>query len=566
MVFSFRRQVIAALAGLGLIVAALVATAGANIQGFSQKDPAQHASTYVEAMIGAPRFVNPLLAASDTDTDLTHLVYSGLTRVDTNGKLALDLANEWQISPDGRVYTFTLKPGLRWHDGEAVTSADVVATIDLLHAAEFPGDPALAARWRGVSVGAVSTDVVTFTLPISNSAFLQNTTLGLLPKHLWSSVKPSEIAASELNQAPIGSGPWRYVRDVSARGAENPSGTPVPGGLPAGEGVLLEPNPYSLAEKPRISRIWFRLYPSFGAALSGLRLGEVHGLGHIPTDRVAEVATLPGVGLHLQGLARYNMLILNDRSPLFKDVQTRRAIELAIDRDALVRQSLSGEGRPIESPILPNSWAYDPSVTVRPYDPSEARRLLDLAGWKEGPGGVRVRDGVTMTVSLAANSDIAANVVAAKQLEGYLEAIGIDVKLALVSRDVLVNTYLMPRAFHMALAGWEASGSDPDVLQYWHSSQANVPGGLNFSGWSNPAADKALQAALQTQDQSERAKAYAAFQQAFYAEIPSVILYQPLYSYATRAPASGISLPSGDMLTAASRFDTVQNWSLEGSR
>ena len=192
--------------------------------------------------------------------------------------------------------------------------------------------------------------------------------------------------------------------------------------------------------------------------------------------------------------------------------------------------------------------------------------MLDLAGWKEGPDGVRARDGVTMTVSLAANKDIATNVVAAKQLESYLEAVGIDVQLALVSRDVLLNDYLMPRAFHMALAGWEAFGADPDVSPYWHSSQANIPGGLNFSGWSNPEADRALKAALQTQDQSERAKEYAAFQQAFYAEMPSLILYQPLYSYATRAPIAGVTLPASDMLTAASRFDTAGNWFLGSDR
>lgn len=567
MPFSFRPQVIIASIGLALLLAVLLATAG--VSGGSIATPLR-GGTYVEAAIGAPRFVNPLLASSDTDTDLAHLVYSGLTRVDPGGSIVPDLASAWDAGPDARSYTFTLKPDIKWHDGEPVTSDDVLFTLDLLQRSDFSGDPVLAAPWKHVEVKAPSKQVIILRLPAPDASFLQFTTLGILPRHAWGAIKSHDLVTSGLNQAPVGSGPWRYrqgAAQASGVTGANDAGlaTPAPSSSSDG-GVLLEPNPYIPGANASFSRLWFRPYPTFGAALLGFKLGEVHGLGHIPVERVAEVAALPGVDLHCQGLARYSMLILNVRSPLFDKLETRQALALAINRDVIIRDSLGGFARPAVSPILAGSWAYDPLLNSKAvYDPARARQLLDAAGWLVGPDGIRRRGDVTMTMVLAANADVPSNVAVAQHLAGFLKAVGVDVKVAAVSREVLLRDYLGPRAFHMALAGWEAQGADPDVRAYWHSSQANVTGGLNFSGWSNPDADKALDSARTTPDYAARATSYKTFQQLFLADAPATILYSPVYSYATRVPAAGVTLPSSDMLSPAARFDTVQGWSLQPS-
>jgi peptide/nickel transport system substrate-binding protein len=212
--------------------------------------------------------------------------------------------------------------------------------------------------------------------------------------------------------------------------------------------------------------------------------------------------------------------------------------------------------------VLSQSWAYNPSTPHREHNPAEARRLLDAAGWVVGPGGVRVRNGVTLTLALAANKEAPANVAVATQIAEQLREVGIDAKLALVGRDTLLRDYLARRAFHIVLASWEAQGVDPDVRDYWHSPGPGV-GGLNFSGWSNRQADQALDTALLTLDVGSRATEYATFQDAFAQDVPGVVLYSPLYTYATRAPASGVSLPSTDMLSPAYRFDTIANWYLK---
>jgi peptide/nickel transport system substrate-binding protein len=521
--------------------------------------------TYVEAMVGTPRFVNPLLAASDTDSDLTHLVYSGLTRVVEHGDLMPDMASGWQINHDAKVFTFTLRPDARWHDGQPLTADDVLFTVNLVKDKAFPGNATLAETWQRVEVGAPNRETVLFKLYEPNASFLQQTTLGILPRHHWSEVKVAELGSSPMNRAPIGSGPWRYVpTDVplDTTGSDEAPSTAISLPVQIEAGVLLEPADESDNESMSVSRLWFRQYPMVGAAITGLRMGEAHGMGHIPPDYLPNVESIPGVTLHEQALARYAMLILNTRSPLLDKPETRRAIELAIDRRALIDVGLGGRGRVADGPVLTSSWAYDPRSAHTGSSPAEARRLLDVAGWTLGVDGVRHREGMTLTLVLAASKDVPQNVAVARQVEQQLENVGIDVQVATVGRDNLLRDYLGPGSFHIVLANWEAQGPEPDLYDYWHSSQA-VPGSLNFAGWRSEKADGALQAFRQLTERSERSARLSEFQQAFRDDVPAVILYNPIYTYATRSPATGVELPPTHMLSPAQRFDTIGGWRLE---
>jgi peptide/nickel transport system substrate-binding protein len=312
-----------------------------------------------------------------------------------------------------------------------------------------------------------------------------------------------------------------------------------------------------------IGRIWFRLYPTFGAALTGLQMGEVHGLGHIPPERLEAVAAVPGVTLHTQNLARYNMLIMNLDSPLFDKVETRRAFELAIDRTDIMGNEQERLARPLYGPILPHSWAYDLACSPsQDQDVVEAGKLLDAAGWTLGQDGVRARNGLTMTVVVAANSDVPSNVAMAQQAVDDLRAIGVDARLAAVNRDTLLRDYLGPRAFHVVLASWEAPGADPDQYDYWHSSQAKT-GGLNFAGWHNRSADTSLEMERVKPERDIRKSALCTFHQAFANDLPAIVLSTPLYTYATHLPAQAVSLPTTDLLSPADRFDTLDGWTLQ---
>src|SRR5436190_5396843 len=190
--------------------------------------------------------------------------------------------------------------------------------------------------------------------------------------------------------------------------------------------------------------------------------------------------------------------------------------------------------------------------------------MLDAAGWIPGADGVRARSGMTLTLVLATNKEVPANLVVAQQVKDQLRQVGIVVEIAAVSRDSLVRDYLRPHAFHIALASWEAQGADPNVIDYWHTQEQQL-GALNFTGWSNQQADAALETALLTSDHESRATEYATFQDAFAQDVPGIILYSPQYVYATRAPAAGVTLPLTDMLNPAHRFDAINEWYLRAN-
>jgi peptide/nickel transport system substrate-binding protein len=292
-------------------------------------------------------------------------------------------------------------------------------------------------------------------------------------------------------------------------------------------------------------------------------MGEVHGLGHILAEDLEAVSAVPGVSLHTQNVARYNMLIMNLDSPLFDRVETRQAFALAIDRDVVTGDEQARVGRALYGPLLPHSWAYDVACSPpQPQNVAEARKLLDAAGWTMGPSGLRARNGMTMTVVVAVNSDMPGNVTMTQKLVDDLRWVGVDARMVAVNRDVFLSDYLGPRAFHIALAGWEAQGTDPDLYNYWHSSQAKT-GGLNFAGWKNQEADKALETEQANPHLEDRRAAFCDFQRAFSADVPAIVLSTPLYTYATRLPAGGVSLPMADMLSPANRFDTLDSWFLQ---
>src|SRR6478672_11144804 len=241
---SFRPQAAVALFGAVFLLAALVVSAG-GVAGTGARSQ-QTGGTFVEAEVGAPRFVNPLLARSDTDLDLTHLVFSGLMRVDEHGRIVPDLASALPDSTDATVYTFTLRPDLLWSDGRPLTSDDVIFTIGLLQDPNFPGDPALAAPWHNVQVSAPTAQQVVITLPAPDASFPQYSSLGILPRHLWQEIAAPDLAKSNLNTQPVGSGPWRYVPGGELPAQDQPPGaqdTPVAGMSSAETSVLLEPNP-----------------------------------------------------------------------------------------------------------------------------------------------------------------------------------------------------------------------------------------------------------------------------------------------------------------------------------
>ena len=202
--FSPAERLLLYILSIALGVSAFVLLANVN-QAVSTEVPTRGGSL-TEGAVGTPRFINPLLAVSQTDQDLTTLVYSGLLRAGSGGDYLPDLAESVDISNNGTIYTFHMRKNLTFHDGTPLTSADVLFTVQSAQNPDIKSPR--RADWEGVAVAAPDEHTVVFTLPHAYAPFRENATLGILPKHLWENVKPDEFPFSTLNTHPVGSGPY----------------------------------------------------------------------------------------------------------------------------------------------------------------------------------------------------------------------------------------------------------------------------------------------------------------------------------------------------------------------
>ncbi len=507
---------------------------------------ADRGGSYVEGIAGNPRAINPVLSqANPVDQDLVALIYTGLTRVDERGEVVPDLAESWDASTDGRVYTFRLRPDALWQDGAPVTAADVVFTVQVMQSPDYPGVPFLSEMWRSVVIEQVDAHTVRFILRGPFAPFLDYTTVGLLPAHILGSVPVAELIDSPFNAQPIGTGPFQ-VQEVSA------------------QHMVLVANEAYYGERSYLDRLEFHFYPDAPSVFEARQRGEVDGIARVLPQHLQAIRRDETLTLYSAPLSGYNIVFLNLDRAIFQDRSVRQAMLWALDRQKLVDSILDGQGIVINSPILPNSWAYDPNVQAYTYDPRKAKALLEGAGWFDENGdGVRERGPLRLEFTLATNADDDTRVALAQAISAQLAEVGVRATLQMVTWEELVGTQLRLRRFDAVLSGWQNLPPDPDPYPYWHSSQANEDG-LNFSSLISGEADALLAEARSTLDRQRRFELYQHFQYLFAEEVPSLLLYQPVYNYAVDAQIKDVQI--GPMHDSSDRFRTISRWHIATRR
>jgi len=501
--------------------------------------------TYVEGVAGNPQAINPILCRSNTvDQDLVALVYSGLTRVDDRFQIAPDLAESWEISSDGTVYTFHLRPDVTWHDGAPLTAHDVVFTVQSIQAPDYAGDPYLSDLWRTVVAEAPDDATVRFVLREAYTPFIEYTTVGILPQHILGS-SSSGAQAAQFNASPVGTGPLQ-VAEVSA------------------QYLVLIPYPDYYGERSYIERFEFLFYPSLSAVYDGRRNDEVKGIARVLPEHLEDVRDDPDLTLYSAPLSGYNLVFLNLDRAIFQDRRVRQAMMWALDRQDLVDELLGGQGIVIDSPILPNSWAYNHQVTAYRHDPKRARALLEEAGWYDDDAdGVRERGRLTLEFTLATNEDDPVRTQMVRAIAEQLDAVGIRVIPETMPWETLVSEQLRLRRYDAVLSGWQNLPVDPDLYPYWHSSQADEDG-LNFCNYIDETADDLLAEGRSTTDEERRLNLYLDFQDLYAEDVPALLLYQPVYSYAVDQSVNEVQL--GAMRNAGDRFATISDWYIATQR
>ena len=505
---------------------------------------------YTEALVGSMGRLNPMLDWNNSaDRDVDRLIFSGLIRFDSRGLPQPDLADSWGASADGTIYNFSIRPNAVWHDGQPVTSDDVLFTIEMIKSAGslFPQD--VKDLWSQVEIKRLDEKTFQIKLPEPFAPFLDYATFGVLPKHLLESVPADQLATAEFNLSPIGSGPYKFDRLLTSGGQIT--------------GVVLIPNQDYFIQPPFIEQVVFRYYPNSASAFAAYQQGEVLGVSQLTNDVLEQALMEPTLSVYTSRLPQMGLVFLNNNNPnvpFLGNANVRRALMLGVNRNIIVSHILKGQAVIANGPILPGSWAYYDEIETFDYDPDAATALLKEEGFviPAGGGDVRAKDGQFLTFSLV-HPDDTIHTQIAQAIQSDWALIGVKVDLQAVGYDSLVNDFLTTRNYSAALADLNTSRTpDPDPYLFWHQSEAT--GGQNYSQWDNRTASDFIETARTAADFTERARLYRNFQVVFTKDMPSLPLYYPVYSYGVDVQVQGVQV--APMYDVSDRLALVTEWYL----
>jgi peptide/nickel transport system substrate-binding protein len=445
--------------------------------------------------------------------DIQTCVIEGLVTTDERMNVVPVLAAEVPTIENGGVVlrrdggmdvTWKLRPGVTWHDGHPHTSADVKFTADAMIKGDWtPESTDGFDRITSVDTPDSLTAVVHYKEVYApyQMQFLR----GTLPKHL---LEGRDIdKASDYNRNPMGTGPYRVAE------------------WKTGEYVLLEkvPHYWRGADFPKINRILFRFLTNTTTRINQLKAGEVHLVPLVPWDKVRELKAVPALRLNQVLGNGYEHVTLNERHfPPFSDVRVRRALAHAIDRELLVRTILDSLVTTVNGPIQPLSWAYEPNVTTYEFAPAKASAMLDDAGWKPGPDGIRVKDGKRLAFTIITQAGFAIRENVAQAIQKEFKDVGVDAQVKLLD-----GTSISPVWFSGefdAMLHWWQQGADPEITTFYAADKV-PPAGRNIDYLDDAELTKLLYASDRTVDRAQRRELLSRVQKRVAELEPELFLY-----------------------------------------
>jgi len=546
---QLRWQVVVVLVALGIVAVLLLSQQTPSITGPILPQPEQ-GGVYTEGLVGSLGRLNPLLDWNNSaDRDVDRLLFSGLVKFDEHGMPQKDLAEAWGVAQDGTVYNFSIRPNAVWHDGEPVTSDDVIFTIDMMKSAGslYPQD--IKDLWGKIEVTKLNEKTLKFELPEPFVPFMDYLTFGVLPKHLLESVPPEQMATTDFDINPVGSGPYKLDHLLIDNGEIT--------------GVVLTVSSSYYGTAPFIEQVVFRYFPTSAEAMDAYRQGDVLSISQVTPDVLGAALEEPNLSIYTSRMPQMSFVLLNLNNsdlPFLQNAKVRRALLLAINRPYLINTFMQGQAILVDGPILPNSWAYYDGTEHFQYDPEAAVSLLKSEGYviPAGGGDVREKEGTQLSFTMM-HPDDATHTKIAQTIREEWAAIGVHVELQAVAYDKLVLDSLASRAFQAALVDLNLSRTpDPDPYPFWH--QAEATGGQNYSQWDNRAASEYLEQARVTADYTLRAKLYRNFQVVFGKELPALPLFVPVYTYGVDSQVRGVQV--GALYEPSDRLATFTNWYL----
>ncbi|HEY1897729.1 MAG TPA: ABC transporter substrate-binding protein [Terracidiphilus sp.] len=455
------------------------------------RSPQHDPNTVVFLIDSSPTSLDPRIGTDGQSEHIAELIFDGLVAHDVNFHFTPALAQSWD-QPDPSTLIFHLREGISFHDGRPLTSCDVVWTIhSMLDGTVI--SPKAATYASVESIEAPDARTVIFHLKHPDNFLLRNLStdaMGIVPKG----------SGRDFWRHPVGTGPFRFVSQQ------------------IDQDVVLERNPASWGQSPKLDRVRFAVVPD--SITQSLELEKGSGdvaVNSVPMDSLHVLGQRPNLQIDASGGTQIQYVAFNLRDPLLQDSRVRQAISCAIDRDLIIKSLMDGYARPAQSMLPATHWAFTSNVPRFDYDPARAARLLDESGHPAGPGGIRFH--ITMKTSTDEGTRLLAAV-----LQQQLARVGIALDL----RSYEFATFyadITRGAFQMYSLRWIGGNEQPDIFSYAFSTARFSPKGANRGHYSNPRLDSLLDDAAEDPDQSRRRADYVQAQQILAADLPSINLW-----------------------------------------
>jgi peptide/nickel transport system substrate-binding protein len=505
---------------------------------------------YAEGVVGTFTNANPIYSSGKVDRAVSRIIFSSLMKYDRNNQLIGDLAESWSQGPAPTHYSFKLRHGVTWHDGEPFTADDVVFTYSTIKNPDAQSP--LYTSWKDIKVSKQDSYTVNFDLPTAISSFPYALTNGIVPNHLLKTIAPLQMRSASFNTNPVGTGPftWKYIEL---------KGTP---GIDLQQSLSFSTNQKYFGGKAKLDGYSLIAYIDEKRALDGFNKKQINALAGLETVP-ANLQKDTSVKQYDTPLTTAVMAFFNNSKPTLSNVEVRRALISAVDRG----QFRTVSGAPVnmvDSPLLHGQLGYDGGIVEANFDQLHANQLLDAAGWRLGSDAIRAKDGQPLKLTMRSQNTPQYTAVA-QNLQKQWQAVGVKIDVQYYDAGDLQGGVIGGHDYDILLYGINI-GVDPDVFAYWDSSQASVSsaGHLNLSEYKSSAADAALEGARTRTDPSLRLVKLRPFLNAWVTDAPALALYQPNFLYISRGPVFNYERKS--MNTPTDRYFNVNEWMIRQSR
>jgi peptide/nickel transport system substrate-binding protein len=490
-----------------------------------------------------PTTLSPLFSTAGSEQQVERLIFGALVKMTADLDQVADMASEIEVSDDATTYTFTLADGTTFNDGTPLTSDDVVFTI------ERAVDARTASYWRGRLLGidgaaaygdqeaesitgleAPDERTIKITLENPDSAFLVNfvdfSGFGILPKHILEDIEPDQLINHPFNLEPtVGAGAYNFARYESDQFLE------------------LERNETYWGEQPAIERIFLRiLQPEI--AVADLEQGNLDMMP-IGIDDIARLTENPNLTVVSVPSPSLDTISVNLDREYFQDKRIRQAMMYALDRETIVQEIYQGQAQVMNSPIFGPDWMGIPDgLNEYPYDPDQARQLLEEAGWDSSrtvelmyvPGGNATFDSMVPIV------------------QAQFADVGIQVELLQLESPELIRKLVTEPDYDMYIGGGGVYGADPSICSKYYIEKNLTPAGANNTRYVNPELDEMFDQGRVASDQDDRRAIYTRIAQILNDDLPSIFLWSPNTNFASSTRLQGFEPP---------RYVNNQLWNAE---